>query len=105
MKIVINRCFGGFGLSPLAFKRLIEKGWNDSRIHLNSYGEYRFADFTGEGEARTDPDVIAVVEELGEKSWGSSAELKIISIPDDVEWFIDDYDGKECVREKHRTWA
>ena len=33
-----------------------------------------------------------------------NANLKMVEIPDDVEWEIADYDGKEWVAEKHRTW-
>jgi hypothetical protein len=40
-----------------------------------------------------------------EKSSGVYAELKIVDIPDDVEWEIDEYDGKEWVAEVHRTWS
>ena len=54
---------------------------------------------------RDDPILIQVVEELGEASWGSAAELKIVDIPDDVEWEIEDYDGQEWVSEVHRTWS
>jgi hypothetical protein len=53
---------------------------------------------------RTDPDLIAVVEELGEKANGSYAKLKIIEIPDDTEFYIDEYDGMESVHEEHRSW-
>lgn len=53
---------------------------------------------------RDDPDLIAVVKKLGKKVNGGCAELKIVEIPDDVEWIIDEYDGVEWVAEKHRTW-
>ena len=29
---------------------------------------------------------------------------KIIEIPDDIEWEIDNYDGIESIHEKHRSW-
>ena len=54
--------------------------------------------------ARDDADLIAVVEEMGEKADGDYAELRIVEIPDDVQWEIHDNDGSEHVAEKHRTW-
>lgn len=53
---------------------------------------------------RDDPYLIKVVEELGEESFGLCAELKIVEIPDDVDWEISEYDGMEHISEKHRTW-
>ena len=53
---------------------------------------------------RDDPILIQVVEELGETANGRCASLKIIEIPDDVEWTIGEYDGQEWIAEKHRTW-
>lgn len=53
---------------------------------------------------RTDPDIIEVVEKLGEKSWGRFSKLEVVEIPDDVEYEIDEYDGLETIREVHRTW-
>lgn len=53
---------------------------------------------------RNDPDLIAVVEELGENTDGFGSELKIVDIPDDIKWYIYNYDGMETVREEHRTW-
>jgi hypothetical protein len=49
--------------------------------------------------------LIQVVEELGEKASGRFADLKVVEIPDDVEWQIDEYDGLEWVSERHRTWG
>lgn len=31
--------------------------------------------------------------------------LKIIEIPDDVEWIIEQHDGNEWVSEKHKIWS
>ena len=44
------------------------------------------------------------VETLGDKASGNSARLRIVEIPDDVEWKIEEYDGYEHVAEVHRTW-
>ena len=54
--------------------------------------------------SRDDADLVAAVESLGSKAGGDYADLKIVEIPDDVEWQIGEYDGTEWVAEKHRTW-
>ena len=48
--------------------------------------------------------LVEVVEKLGSAANGSHASLKIVEIPENVEWEIDEYDGMEHVAEKHRTW-
>lgn len=53
---------------------------------------------------RSDPDLVAVVEAIGKPAGGRHANLKVIEIPDDVEWEIEEYDGSEWVAEKHRVW-
>jgi hypothetical protein len=74
-----------------------EKGaWNQK------YKDQTFSDYD---IPRDDPILIQVIEELGEFADGRHAELKIVEIPDDVEWQIDEYDGVEWVAEKHRTWS
>jgi len=55
-------------------------------------------------ETRDHALLVRVVEELGDKASGRCADLKVVEIPDDVEWEIDEYDGSEHVAEKHRTW-
>ena len=54
---------------------------------------------------RTDPDLIAVVKELGSDASGSCSSLGVVDVPDYVEWEISDYDGLETVEEKHRSWS
>ena len=57
------------------------------------------------GRFRDDPTLVSVVEELGPEASGSYSELKVVEIPDDVDWKIVEHDGKEHVAEKHRTWC
>ena len=54
---------------------------------------------------RNDAALVQTVEEMGEAANGRHAYLKIVEIPDDVEWEIDEYDGLEWVAEVHRTWS
>jgi hypothetical protein len=60
---------------------------------------------TNNPDERTDPLLIRVVWELGRKSWGACAELKIVEVPNGVKWEISEYDGLEHVAEIHRTWC
>lgn len=55
--------------------------------------------------ARADPDLVAVIEELGAKANGRHADLKVVEIPDGIEWEIDEYDGIETIHEIHRSWG
>ena len=70
----------------------------DGTIVDNSYWYY-------DDEIRIDPYFIQAVEELGEEANSHLSDLKVIEIPDDIEWEIEDYDGIEWVSEKHRTWS
>ena len=94
MKIVINDCFGGFGLSDEGVARYAEiKG-----VTLDK-------DFyAGSDIARDDPALVQLVEENRDEYESRYASLKVVEIPDGVEWEIEEYDGKEHVAEKHRTW-
>jgi len=94
-KIVINKCFGGFSLSDEAEKILFNKA-------RNPYGKKFFS--IQRHVNRSDPLLVELVEELGSKCWGDHAELKIVEIPEDVEWEIIDYDGIEYIAEQHRKW-
>lgn len=54
---------------------------------------------------RDDPALVQVVESLGWLADGHFAELKVVEIPDDVKWEIEENDGKERIAEVHRTWS
>ena len=65
---------------------------------------YSSRSFSDGKEERTDPILIEVIEELKEAANGRFSKLKIVEIPDDVEWDIDNYDGMETIREISRAW-
>lgn len=141
-KIVINKCYGGFGLSDKAIVRYHEiKGVPMWVEHDKKYGSMGISHYwlVPESErmedlgdefyklsleerqaynqkwsdqtfsvydlSRDDPVLVQVVEEMGEKAYGRYAELKVVEIPDDVNWEIAEYDGMESVHEVHRIWS
>ena len=53
---------------------------------------------------RDDPDLIAVIEELGPAASGRYGKIEVVEIPDGIKWVIDEYDGMEHVEEEHRSW-
>lgn len=151
MKIAINVCHGGFGLSKKAVKRLAELQGRPCFFFKPVGTTFKYTPITEEEddflwtafdipdlsilppfepwtelsqeqrqaandafdrhkidsypEKRDDPLLIQVLEELGPLANGRLAKLKIVEVPDDVEWEIDEYDGWETVEEKHRSWG
>ena len=150
MKVAINRCFGGFGLSTLAISEILKRKGMDCFVYeqteyafktgkdkyvktipsasssfgtytlLRDYGDVIYEipwndkmedgqsvvkTFTSFDTDRTDSDLIAVIEELGDDASGSCSALSIVDIPDDIEWEISNYDGMETIEEVHRSWC
>ena len=92
-KIVINTCHGGFGLSRAAESKYKElAGITDSNFYSREI-------------PRDDEHLISVVELMGSAANGRHAELKIVDVPDDVNWYVEEYDGREWVAERHQTWS
>ena len=120
MKIIINSRFGGLSFSDEVFEQLIKKGWRVTEpearldyvayqiILLNYRGiKYKFNCYRSGADdwTRTNAEIIEVVESLGcERASGVYAALKIIEIPDNISWYISEYDGVEEVHETHRSW-
>jgi len=117
MKIALNRNHGGFGLSHMAYKRLIELGMktcdgdgHDDEIcihvlsELKHPGDKKYYAFWDE-DYRTNPLLIQVIEELGSiLASGDCGKVKVIEIPDGVKFVIREFDGYEQVHECHRCW-
>lgn len=94
-QIVINTRHGGFGLSDEALE-LYQAFCRDAQVEPEQYGS----------EIPRDSDqLVSVVKVLGERAADKYCRLKIVTIPDDVEWTICEYDGREWVAEAHRTWS
>lgn len=153
MKVILNKCYGGFGISPMAHKLYAEKkgielypyvednsnyiskggtiyhktDWTDERVNRilithyftkdlgksiienkNNKSEfnelYKNYSLYINDKYRTDPILIEVVEELGEKANGNFADLQIVEIPDGMEYTIDEYDGIETLHQKVQKW-
>jgi hypothetical protein len=113
MKVIINSDYGGFSLSDDA---ILEYGkrkglnlirdentsWNISIFYNGAPATENY--FDDREIPRNDSDLVAVVEQLGEAANGFAANLKVIEIPEDVNWQVEENDGLEWVSEKHRTW-
>lgn len=125
-KIVYNACYGGFGLSHEAVMRYAElegiklyfnKQYSSYHYYLIPVEEYnriraveqakpvgsgRFKEcndayFSVCSIERTDPILVQVVEELGERANGNYAKLMIADIPAGTLYRVEEYDGYESI--------
>lgn len=150
-KVVINVCFGGFGVSAQGMEAYLARKGKPAFFYLEDpasaekpserdyvrvtaeqgqrekvfSGPYALMEDLGERVPhetlwpggrkhpamvldddieRDDPDLAAVVEELGPKASDDLAALEVVEIPADAAWEIAEYDGNEHVAEVHRTW-
>jgi hypothetical protein len=143
-KVVINKCYGGFSLSPEALLWMYKRGakelatpvdecyppknedsmrykkhalkiWKeyqrspkekiDSMFVVTFTPDMKFVLSGGREVERHNPLLVECVKKLGKKANGGCAELKIVDIPDNAEYSIEEYDGMEHIAEKHRTWG
>jgi hypothetical protein len=166
MKVVLNKCYGGFGVSLECLWALIQRGSKGVEVHdiPDYYGANNpnFADRWRESwekdlaemkaekyrkrpdwlpggwlasslestlynvdemkvygydrgnqyiegslvRSRCNPDLIDLIEKNGSE-WASSdmGELRVVEIPDGIQWEIDEYDGIERIDEVHRSWG
>ena len=112
-RIVINRSYDEFCISHQALVRLREleqpqameetdtgaywpQAAGPREPSLNQYGRLI---------PRDDEKLVRVVEELREAANGHAAMLKVVTIPDEVQWLITKTEGGEQVSEVHRTWV
>lgn len=83
MKLVVNRCFGGFTLSE-ELMRL-----------LNATSPYEYDEYS----KRSDESLVGLVEHIGSKrASGAFAQLEVVTLPKNTtDYRITDYDGVETV--------
>lgn len=108
-KIVYNACYGGFGISDVAFEALLDlKGikWDRKEIGSTFADNYSRKGVSGKKgmlckrdffKDRKDVDLVAVVEKLGEAADGTCAALRVVEIEKGIRYRIDEYDGFESV--------
>lgn len=78
MKLIINGCYGGFGVKDEVMERLGLTSQDSEEI-------------------RTNPDLIALIES-GKDVNDRYANLVVVEFPDDcTDYYIDEYDGLESV--------
>lgn len=83
-KIVINTCYGGFGLSEEAIKWLEDRGVGDT---------YELS--------RHDPLLVECVETLKEKANNPYSRLAVIEIDGNL-YRVEEYDGKEWIEQPEK---
>lgn len=104
-KVVINKCYGGFGLSKLACESYAQRKGLKLGKWNQTYGYYEGDVYFDREIPRDDKDLVEIVESLGKLANASYSDLAIVEVPDDVDWQVAEYDGSEWVEEKHRTWS
>lgn len=85
MKVVINRCYGGFSLSQKALEYLDE-----------AVGP-RHIDTMDIADNRSEPYLVETVAALGQEASGLYSRLSIVEWPENIPYKITEYDGWESV--------
>lgn len=87
MKLVINRCYGGFSIGHAAKKE------------LGVYEELQTNPYRNDTDFRADKNLIKLIEEKGSYYVsGVCAELEVVEIPDSAtDYTVIEYDGVEDV--------
>lgn len=105
-KVVINTCFGNFGLSDEAIRMYLEikeipfeehKSWRGRTMFCSPGGEDWDLWFTVNKMNRDDPALVKVVETLGFLADGNLANLKIFELEKGTRYRINKDEGKEWI--------
>lgn len=94
MKVVINTCYGGFGITD-EVKELYKKTTG------------KVLSYVVDTEFRCDPKLIEIIETIGleNSADGPGTKLAIIEVPDDTQVEILDFDGYEEIVDARYHWC
>jgi hypothetical protein len=124
--VLYNSCFGGFSITDDVFEwvrdneDMLRERYDseavDECVNVTLVGETyddgsgpkTFGDVHPHEISRDNPLLVDIV--LGASGYdgkidGSVADISIATVPDGVEWEIDEYDGQETVREQTRSFS
>jgi hypothetical protein len=103
MKVLINKCHGGYGISADALSMYADKKGLKYSVKNEYMPFLEIADGTSLSSytiERNDPTLIAVFEELGSEDFsGISANVAIVEIPNGAQYRIGEYDGLEWIEQ------
>jgi len=99
-RIVICTTWGGFGLTQAMEAELAQVLPDVHPVDIEN-GTFNQETRTADWSWRAHPLVVAAVER---GLAASPKKLKIVEVPAGVEWTVQNYEGREWVAEKHRTW-
>jgi hypothetical protein len=103
MKIVIHAAYGGFSLTLSRLPELIElyKKYIHEKEPSFVWSENFFEDdLIGFKIPRYDPCFVRAVEDYTDYT-----KLKVVEIPNDTDWMIEEYDGFEWVSQQHKIFT
>lgn len=110
-EVVINSCAGIFDLSQEALIKYVRR--KNIRLHVTRnqrYLVYHLKDKSDRKDeddslfeldkdiARDDPDLVYLVKDMGDKVNTNYSSLKIVQIPDGMNFEIECDDGKETIK-------
>lgn len=94
-KVVVNGCFGGFGVSEQGAEWLLANGASPDKVRVHREGRFNYVSVDLE---RHDPLLVRMVETLGSAANGDCAKLFVHTMEQPL-YRIDEYDGSESVEE------
>lgn len=93
---VLNKSYGGFGLSHKAIDLLLRKGYIPTLETLEKIKKYDQRDYWIAQEIRRDdPLLVEVVNELGDDANGECCDLSVVMV--NIEYNITNRDGYENI--------
>lgn len=119
MKVVINTSRMGFNLSHKAIERFAElEGLEVTKLESPIYRNFYYYVIYESGrqvnvngmirdnhEYRTNENLVKVIEELGTEASSFASCIKVVEIPDEVNFYIASEDDAEEIHEVHRVWS